>query len=84
MFGSTWRDFSTLTNFAPSLQPQLVPGDDEGLLPSPSIMVESMDRFSAMVGWQLSRDLDPQYKLQLFVVNVVGTKFSSKINSDIR
>ncbi|GFN84346.1 fibronectin, partial [Plakobranchus ocellatus] len=62
---------------------ELVPGDDDGLLPSPSIMVESLDRFSALVGWQLSRDLDPNYKLQLFVVNVVGTKFSSKINSDI-
>ncbi|GFR62047.1 fibronectin, partial [Elysia marginata] len=62
---------------------ELVPGDNDGLLPSPSIMVESVDRFSALVGWQLSRDLDPQYKLQLFVVNVVGTKFSSKVNSDI-
>ncbi|CAL1538548.1 unnamed protein product [Lymnaea stagnalis] len=62
---------------------ELVPGDINGHLPSPSIMAKSVDRQSMVIGWKLPQEVDPQYELQLFVVNVVGTRFSSSINSDI-
>ena len=63
---------------------QLVTGDGDGLLPAPSIMATTKGRHAVRVAWELPREPDPQYKLLLYVVNVVGTKFSSEINSDIR
>ncbi|XP_076447663.1 uncharacterized protein LOC143284653 isoform X3 [Babylonia areolata] len=62
---------------------ELVSGDGDGLLPAPSIMATTKGKHSVRVAWELPRQPDPQYRLQLFVVNVVGTKFSSEINSDI-
>ncbi|KAH9503746.1 hypothetical protein Btru_066540, partial [Bulinus truncatus] len=62
---------------------ELVPSDDHGALPSPSIMARSVDRQSMEVGWRLTREVDPPHVLQLYVVNVIGTRFSSNINSDI-
>ncbi|KAK6994911.1 fibronectin, partial [Biomphalaria glabrata] len=62
---------------------ELVPGDDNGLLPTPSIMARSIDRQTMEVGWRLTRQVEPPHELQLYVVNVMGTKFSSHINSDI-
>ncbi|XP_012935394.1 uncharacterized protein LOC101845075 isoform X2 [Aplysia californica] len=62
---------------------EVIPGDSDGLLPAPSIMVMSQGRHSVQVNWELTDKIGPQYKPLMFVVNAVGTKFDSSINSDI-
>jgi hypothetical protein len=47
-------------------------------------MVESHGKNGVSVNWQLPKQLDPEYRLLLYVVNVVGTRFQGGINSDIR
>ena len=63
---------------------QFITSDGEGILPAPSIMVESHGKKGMRVSWELPRQPDPEYRLLLYVVNVVGTRFSGDINSDIR
>ena len=63
---------------------QLVSGDGDGILPSPSISATTKGRHAVKIAWELPKQPDPQYKQLLYVVNVVGTRFSSEINSDIR
>ncbi|XP_067685414.1 uncharacterized protein [Haliotis asinina] len=62
---------------------EFILGDGDGILPAPSIMVESRGKNGVKVVWELPKSVDSQYKLLLYVVNVVGTKFTSDINSDI-
>ncbi|XP_052779768.1 uncharacterized protein LOC128217013 isoform X4 [Mya arenaria] len=62
---------------------QFIRSDGEGILPAPSIMVESHGKTGLRVNWQLPRQPDPEYRLLLYVVNVVGTRFQGSINSDI-
>ncbi|XP_046358181.2 uncharacterized protein LOC124136325 [Haliotis rufescens] len=62
---------------------EFILGDGDGILPAPSIMVESRGKNGVKVAWELPKSVDSQYKLLLYVVNVVGTKFTSDINSDI-
>ena len=63
----------------------MIESDGDGILPAPSIMVESRGKNGLRVNWELPRGVDPKYKLLLFVVNIVGTKFTKEINnSDIR
>ncbi|XP_041347758.1 uncharacterized protein LOC121367568 [Gigantopelta aegis] len=62
---------------------EFVLGDGDGILPAPSIMVESHGKHGVKVMWQLPKQPDPEYQLILYVVNVVGTKFTSETNSDI-
>jgi len=64
--------------------PQFISSDGEGLLPAPSIMVESHGKNALRVNWELPRQPDPEYRLLLYVVNVVGTRFDGRVNSDIR
>ena len=47
-------------------------------------MVESHGKHGVKVMWKLPKQPDPEYQLILYVVNVVGTKFTSETNSDIR
>ena len=47
-------------------------------------MVESHGKSGVRVIWDLPREPDPEYHLLLYVVNVVGTRFTGDINSDIR
>ncbi|XP_025107507.1 uncharacterized protein LOC112572161 isoform X5 [Pomacea canaliculata] len=62
---------------------EMVQGSCDGLLPAPSIMATTKGRHSVRIAWELPRQPDNDYKLLLYVVNVVGTKFSTEINSDI-
>ncbi|CAG5119536.1 unnamed protein product, partial [Candidula unifasciata] len=55
----------------------------EGLLLSPSIMAQSEGQDAMRVAWRMGNQTDSENKLQLFVVNIVGAKFSSDISSDI-
>jgi hypothetical protein len=41
-------------------------------------MVESRGKNGLRVNWELPRGVDPKYKLLLFVVNIVGTKFTKE------
>jgi hypothetical protein len=47
-------------------------------------MAQTKGKHSVRIAWELAKKPDPQYKQLLYVVNVVGTRFSSEINSDIR
>ncbi|KAL5013163.1 hypothetical protein ScPMuIL_007433 [Solemya velum] len=62
---------------------EFIVSDGEGILPAPSIMVESRGRHGVKIQWELPRQPDPDYRVLCYVVNVVGTRFSSDINSDI-
>ena len=63
---------------------QFITSDGDGILPAASIMVESHGKSGVRVIWDLPRQPDPEYRLLLYVVNVVGTRFTGDINSDIR
>ncbi|KAH3816779.1 hypothetical protein DPMN_118302 [Dreissena polymorpha] len=63
---------------------QFITSEGESDLPAPSIMVESHGKTGLRVQWSLPRRPDPVYDLLLYVVNVVGTRFQSSINSHIR
>lgn len=65
---------------------QMITSDGDGILPAPSISVESRGKNGLRVCWKRSsKGVDPKYKLLLHVVNIVGTKFAKEINnSDIR
>lgn len=64
----------------------MITSDGDGILPAPSISVESRGKNGLRVCWKRSsKGVDPKYKLLLHVVNIVGTKFAKEINnSDIR
>ncbi|XP_063446523.1 uncharacterized protein LOC134726026 isoform X8 [Mytilus trossulus] len=64
---------------------QMITSDGDGILPAPSISVESRGKNGLRVCWKRStKGVDPKYKLLLHVVNIVGTKFAKEINnSDI-
>ncbi|KAK6175731.1 hypothetical protein SNE40_014124 [Patella caerulea] len=75
---------SSKSNMLPVGEGEFIMGDGDGILPAPSIMVESRGKKGIQVMWELPESPDPKYKLLLYVVNVVGVKFSKEINSDIR
>lgn len=58
--------------------------DGGGVLPAPSVLVESRGRDSVKVEWELPRQPDPEYRLLIYVVNVIGEAFDSNVNSDMR
>ncbi|XP_059161356.1 uncharacterized protein LOC131944640 isoform X2 [Physella acuta] len=62
---------------------EFVQATSDGVLPAPAIMAKSLSRSNMLIGWSMPSNIDPQYIPRLFVVNVIGTKFTSKINSDI-
>lgn len=47
-------------------------------------MVESQGMEGMKVAWKMENTEGLDYKPQLFVVNIVGARFSSKVDSDIR
>ncbi|ESO91438.1 hypothetical protein LOTGIDRAFT_153880 [Lottia gigantea] len=74
---------SSSANMLPVGEGEFILGDGDGILPAPSIMVESRGKRGVRVVWELPESPDPNYKLILYCVNVVGYKFSKDINSDI-
>ena len=61
---------------------QLIQSSGDGILPAPSIMVESRGKSGLRVTWKSEQSVDPKYRLLLHVVNIVGTKFTKEINED--
>ncbi|KAK3579080.1 hypothetical protein CHS0354_029940 [Potamilus streckersoni] len=62
---------------------EFVHSQGENILPAVSISVTSHGKTSCKVEWELPEKPDPSYRLLLFVVNVVGIKFSRDVNSDL-
>ncbi len=59
-------------------------GTTDGDLPLPIVTAQNQGD-NVLVQWSFQRSAEPMYRLQVNVVNVVGTKFDkSAINSDIR
>ncbi|KAL3853216.1 hypothetical protein ACJMK2_016773 [Sinanodonta woodiana] len=62
---------------------EFVQSQGENMLPAVSISVTSHGKTSCRVEWELPEKPDPSYRLLLYVVNVVGVKFSRDVNSDL-
>lgn len=57
---------------------------EEYQLPIPVVHVEHLKDGGDMVKWELSARPDMVYKLTSFAVNVIGERFTTEINSNIR
>ena len=53
-------------------------------LPPPQVTAEMIGDHDIMVRWSFKRSAEPLYRLLVNIVNVVGPRFQTKVNSDIR
>ena len=53
-------------------------------LPIPVVHIEHIQDGGEIVKWELSDRPDMNYRLTSFAVNVIGERFTTEINSDIR
>ncbi len=56
----------------------------EQYLPAPVVSAENVGPDAVAVAWGFPRSGEPMYRLLVCVVNVVGTKFKTGVNSNIR
>ncbi|CAH1782616.1 unnamed protein product [Owenia fusiformis] len=57
--------------------------NQDDFLPVPMVTVDHQGPESVLVRWKLPRQPEPSYRLLVYVVNVIGIKFQSEVNSDI-
>jgi len=53
-------------------------------VPAPIVQADNRGLDSVAISWQYQRAVNPQYRLLVNVINVIGSKFGKDVNSNIR